>query len=420
MPSKNEIKFKRLVSATPVEVYAAFTHATALTEWLCDVAEADARAGGSVYFWWRQGYYASGEFVQLKPVEKIAFSWHGRNEPGITHVQVTFKPKGDSTLVALTHTGIGAGKAWGQTRKEIKRGWKIALENLQSVLETGQDLRVIRRPLLGVSGVEPVPAEQAAGLGLPAHGGLRLTGLVDGLGAQAAGLQKGDVLVKLGGHKVADFEELATALQNFQAGDEIKVVFYRDGEKTSAKMILSPRPVPEVPASPEGLVEALKTAYERDEKALQKVFKKATDVEAAYHPSPDEWSAKEVVAHLVAAERDVLAWIAGLLGGQDPGDIFRGNYPARINAITAAYATTPALLAELKRLRAEITLTLTNLPPELAARKGTYWRLGYTLLNLSHHSLDHVEQIRAALQIARQSANQVAPPEPSDQSDPIN
>ncbi len=85
---ENSIKFKRTIQAPASDVYAAFTHATALTEWLCDVAEADASEGGRLYLWWNTGYYASGEYTRLAPGEHVAFSWHGRNEPGITRVKI--------------------------------------------------------------------------------------------------------------------------------------------------------------------------------------------------------------------------------------------------------------------------------------------------------------------------------------------
>jgi uncharacterized protein YndB with AHSA1/START domain len=37
------LKFKRTISASPAEVFRAFTHPTALRDWLSNAAQADAR-----------------------------------------------------------------------------------------------------------------------------------------------------------------------------------------------------------------------------------------------------------------------------------------------------------------------------------------------------------------------------------------
>jgi hypothetical protein len=54
---------KRNVNVPPAEVYRAFTHATALRDWLCDAAQTEARKGGRLYLWWNSGVYASGAYA---------------------------------------------------------------------------------------------------------------------------------------------------------------------------------------------------------------------------------------------------------------------------------------------------------------------------------------------------------------------
>ena len=142
---------KRTVNAPPAEAYRAFTRAVALREWMCDVATTDVRVGGRLYFWWNSGYYTSGEFTALEPDKEVAFTWHGRGEPGTTQVQVSFAATEGGTEVTLTHSGFGAGPEWDEPRQDSEHGWGIGLENLQSVLETGQDLRLVCRPMLGIN-----------------------------------------------------------------------------------------------------------------------------------------------------------------------------------------------------------------------------------------------------------------------------
>ncbi|UCC62882.1 MAG: SRPBCC domain-containing protein, partial [Anaerolineae bacterium] len=172
MPSET-LTFERTVNAPASQVYRAFTSATALREWFCDAALADPRPGGRLYFWWNQGYYACGEFTALTEDQQIAFTWHGRGEPDTTRVGVSLEPANEETRVTVTHSGIGTGAAWAETVKQFERGWEVGLENLQSVLETGRDLRYVRRPMLGVT-VDEFNAETAAQLGVPVTEGIRL------------------------------------------------------------------------------------------------------------------------------------------------------------------------------------------------------------------------------------------------------
>jgi hypothetical protein len=50
---------------------------------------------------------------------------------------------------------------------------------------------------------------------------------------------------------------------------------------------------------------------------------------------------------------------------------------------------------------AETLYFLANLPDEFVARKGTYWRLAYGLLQDPYHLISHLEQMQATLDAAR-------------------
>jgi uncharacterized protein YndB with AHSA1/START domain len=402
MPVKTQIvKFKRMVNAPPKEVYRAFTNSTALREWCCDVATTDPRKGGRFYVWWNSGYYASGEFTALTPDKKIAFLWHGRGEPGATRVQIAFAAKNGGTLVTLVHRGFGAGQKWAKVIKEAHAGWSQGLENLQSVLETGWDLRFVHRPMLGI-GVDEFNASIAAKLGVPVTEGIRLGSVIEGMGAQAAGLQKDDVLVRLGRKKLTGYPTLVTALQPHHAGDEVAVVFYRGAEKKTVAMKLSGRPLPDVPPTAEGLAEAARKMYAELDAELAQCFAGVSEADAAHSPALGEWSAKETVAHLITGERDTHAAIADLIGGQERwADDYPGNIAARISVTVSMFPTVSALLEELARNEAGTVAMLAVLPSEFVARHGSYWRLGYNLLQTPEHTRQHMAQIRAAIAAAR-------------------
>ena len=65
-------------------------------------------------------------------------------------VTASVRPKGAGTALVVTHTPSGGGAKWAKAVKEAQKGWETGLENLQSVLETGQDLRLTLRPMLGI------------------------------------------------------------------------------------------------------------------------------------------------------------------------------------------------------------------------------------------------------------------------------
>ena len=398
------LKFERTVNAPAFQVYRAFTRGTAFREWFCDAALAEARPGGRLYFWWNTGYYASGEFIALTEGQHVAFTWHGRDEPATTRVQVVLEPHDAGTRFTLTHSDIGSGEEWVEAVKQFKRGWEVGLENLQSVLETGQDLRYVRRPMLGVT-IGEFNAEIAAELGVPVTEAIRLDGVIEGMGAAAAGLRKDDVIVGIGGVEVTTWPTLSNALQPHRAGDRVDVVFYRGAEKKRVTMELSPRPLPDVPPTPEDLAAAVRQSYEELDAELTTFIAGLSEEAASYRPAPDEWNVKETLAHLIAGERGFQGWLADLINDDDPMyDRWENpsTVPARLKATLEAYPTLSALLEELKRSKAETLSMLSALPPEFVARKGSYIRLGYYLLEMpGFHTRQHLEQMRQAVAAAQ-------------------
>lgn len=398
------LEFTREINATPAEAYRAWTRSMVLREWLCDAAIAGARPGGRMYLGWNSGYYTAGEFTAAEPDRRLAFTWHGKGEPGQTQVEVTLHASGAGTRVHVAHGGLGAGPEWDGMRGEAAKGWQESLENLASVLETGQDLRFTRRPMLGIL-IDEFTAEIAARLGVPVTEGTRLSGVMQGMGAQAAGLQKDDVLVSMDGKPATNFPELAYALQGRYAGDVVRVEFYRGSEKLSAQMALSHRPIPEVPGSPQALAGAVHTLNEAAFAELAACFEGVSAAAASRRPEPGEWSGLDVLAHFVAAERETQTRITDLLNDDERWSDHLDNptnVPARIESLVQIYPTAEAMLDLLRRSQAETVAMLADLPPAFVAHKGTYWRLGRDLLTeLDEHVHEHSDQIRAAIAAAR-------------------
>lgn len=72
-------------------------------------------------------------------------------------------------------------------------------------------------------------------------GGVRLTGVRAGSPADAAGIQGGDILVRLGEYEVKDLYDMTRALRNYHPGDVVTVVVVRDGEQLEVTATLGTR-----------------------------------------------------------------------------------------------------------------------------------------------------------------------------------
>jgi len=403
MAKTETLEFKRTIGAPASEVYLALTNATALREWFCDASQFEPRKGGRAYFGWHQGYYAAGEVTKVVAGKKVAFTWTGRGEPDTTLVEITLAAKKNASSVRITHTGVRAGKKWKETAANIAHGWVRGLENLQSVLETGRDQRFTLRPMLGVTGLEELSPEIAARLKVPVPHGVRIDGIVAGMGAETAGLQKDDVLIAIGDHPVASRPNLISALQSHRAGDQVSVEYYRGGEKASLILQLSARPVPDVPPTARALAETVGKMYASADAELGDTLRSIGEDEASVSPTPGEWSVNEVLAHLVLGERDGHAWLEKLVvGDEDAYSLADGNSQLRIAATAQVYGSPAALFDELKRNEAETLAMLATLPDDFVNRKRSYWRVANAALQTADHTREHLHQIEAVVAAVRQ------------------
>ncbi len=394
-------KIEKFIQASPSEVYHYFTNSTALRDWISDVATAEPRPGGRLYLCWPGEYYTSGEYLMLETDKSVSFSWFGKDEPHKTRVDVTLKKQKGGTLVKLAHRKIGKGQKWAEIGKGYETEWQSGLNNLASVLETGADLRITRRPMLGIY-LTDFDAGIAARLGVPVDFGSRLDGVLDGMGAQKAGLQKDDVIIGVNGHELVAGASLGTILGAKHAGDVVDVTFYRGPDKKTAKMTLSGRPLPEIPTSIQGFADQVTPLYQQFEQELESLLNNANEKECSHKPAPSEWSVKEILAHLIHSE---LGWqnaAAEIISGHEASyDDFGGNLQARVDGTLTILPTKADLLRELKAHDAETLSMLSHIPEDFLSHKGRFWKLVYTTHQNPYHLQTHLEQIKAAIQSSR-------------------
>jgi len=75
----------------------------------------------------------------------------------------------------------------------------------------------------------------------PEGGGMRLAGVSPGGPAEKAGLQKGDVIRKIGAAAIGDIYDFMDALGSYKAGDSVSVVFLREGREQTVTVTLATR-----------------------------------------------------------------------------------------------------------------------------------------------------------------------------------
>ena len=377
--------------------YRAFTNSTSLREWLCDIATVQPHPRGRMYLWWRGDFYSSGHYLELEENKLVKFRWYAIIDSAPTEVTVTFSDQENSTLIHLAHE-VPDDPAWKKTAETFRENWEDSLDNLKSVLETGIDLRIANRPMLGIVPGDFTP-EQVKALKVPVHEGMRLDNVVDGMGAKRAGLQKDDVLVEMGGKPITnDFNSLTNAIAGKKGGEKVDVVFYRGPKKKTVKMELSKRPIQKVPFDPVELARQAREVYESELTKLEKCFNNYTDEQAMKRPDKNEWSALEVVAHLIHGERFNTMFLTSLIEGHEIAtDGFGGNINAQVEATVKVNPSIKLMLYALRRA-VEETLAYTELiPEEFTQNAGSYYRFGNNLLQPNFHITAHMEQVKAAL-----------------------
>jgi uncharacterized protein YndB with AHSA1/START domain len=378
------IKFERTVAATAEQVYTCFTNAQALREWWCDAAMIQSREGGIIHVAWNNGHFLSGHYTELTAGKKIAFKMRSESDTDRSHVTVTIAGKNGSSTVTLVDESDGAD--WVKSIKEIEAGWTEALDNLVSTLETGIDLRAANRPMLGMDIADFTDK------------GMMLNGVIEGTGAQAAQLAKGDIVQTINGVKMLAWASIEEAVGSLRAGDRVKVAYARGGSKRQTVVELSRRTLPDVPSTPEALGEVVSKAYVEINKDLAQILRGVSDEKGGRPQRPGEWSAKHVLAHLIAVERELHSWMTKMVAGTETWQQeWEGNMRLRLDAVINAYPTLQALLQEFKRNQAETVALINALSQEFVDRKASYYRLASTLVNQPNHTREHLEQIKGAV-----------------------
>src|SRR4030095_9709040 len=108
---------------------------------------------------------------------------------------------------------------------------------MDQLLKTGK----VRRGMLGVT-IQPVDADLAASLDLPAARGAIVTNVSPAGPAEKAGLKRGDVIVSINNQTVVDSNSLRNLVASQSPGTNVKVSAVRDGKEQNFQVALAELP----------------------------------------------------------------------------------------------------------------------------------------------------------------------------------
>ena len=127
------LEFERQIGAPPEVVYSYFTDSEKYTKWMGVAASLDPRPGGVFRVTNANGAVSRGEYLELEPHSRIAFSWGFENDPeippGSSRVTVTLEPVDGGTALRLVHSGLPS-PDWEASHEE---GWTTFLDQLVTV-----------------------------------------------------------------------------------------------------------------------------------------------------------------------------------------------------------------------------------------------------------------------------------------------
>jgi uncharacterized protein YndB with AHSA1/START domain len=398
---KDALNYEFSVSAPAGAVFYAFSTGQGWRDWLCDQAIFQPRPGGAYHLGWNTGWYVSGRVEELEKPSRVWLSWRGAEDPAASVVRIELHGHGDHTHGTVEHFGFGDGEAWQGARKQAQRGWEVGLENLESIFSTGADLRITRRPMVGMMGND-FNEKIAAQFGVPVTEGVRLADTLEGMGAAKAGLQSNDVIVELAGKPIRSWPDLWTILQEQRAGESLPLAFYRGSQRHEVMLQLSARPIPETPLDPVEFAHKLRQVDAEVIGEIQEVFRGVSEAEAEF-ALPGEWSAKQNLAHLIKEEEWNLHNIGQLLNDSEPQgvDSFENRWEP-LDAIVAVTPTVSGLIDRLAKAKETTAKLLEGSSVALGARRGVMWRIGMNMLHFpGDHEHEHLEQIKRTLEAAR-------------------
>lgn len=122
-------------------------------------------------------------------------------------------------------------------------GFAIKIEDAIKHIDDLEKGNEIKRPLLGITHVNVTDTYTLRQYGITLSSkiksGIAIISIVEGSGADKAGLKKGDVITKVNDDDVSNVAYLKYILYKYNAGDKIKITYIRDNETKTTEVTLT-------------------------------------------------------------------------------------------------------------------------------------------------------------------------------------
>lgn len=113
----------------------------------------------------------------------------------------------------------------------------IPVNMVRKVVDDLLEYGNVQRGFIGVN-IRDIDSQLADEKGIKSLKGVYVAGTTDGGAAQSAGIEEGDIIVKVAGNNVNSSPELQEQVSRFRPGDKVKVTILRDGDEKELSVTL--------------------------------------------------------------------------------------------------------------------------------------------------------------------------------------
>jgi uncharacterized protein YndB with AHSA1/START domain len=136
----------RRFAAPPEAVYRAHTEPEIIQKWMLGpegwtmpVCQIDARPGGKIRYEWSngkgRGFYLTGECIELEPYHRLVHveRMHLPDPTPDNHIETTFEPDGDGTLMTMRMTLPDAQTRAAMLSTGMEHGMEVSYVRLEGL-----------------------------------------------------------------------------------------------------------------------------------------------------------------------------------------------------------------------------------------------------------------------------------------------
>jgi uncharacterized protein YndB with AHSA1/START domain len=213
------------VAVPLARAWAAFADSHERAQWEAEEYAIDPRPGGHIR-WTLPGMEATGQVEEVVP-RKLLRHREGTGPHVSSEITVTFEEEGNGTRITITHAGFGDDE-WQEWIEGTSLGWDLAIADLVVYLQTGVAARRFNTGM------------RSPGMRMrDTSGGVEVQEVWEAGLAADAGLQRGDLLLRVADTPVFSLAELWVLLRQFPAGEQLTVEYIRDSTVHTSKGVLT-------------------------------------------------------------------------------------------------------------------------------------------------------------------------------------